>query len=202
MNTLIDFFDRHLLRIVGTFALMVTYEQMYLHQGWLVVYITSLTFAVFLAMAWIPSQWWTRSSYVAATVFVLGAGFFLYFSQHVSVVGLFWPLVALLGLMPQRWNALSLVLAAVVVISTVLLAYVHPFSLGMTLGLMGTYMGLRNRVIRRETNALRRLHLEELQAAHRELQHAHEELQEVTVQSMQYAALAERTRIARDVHVG
>ncbi|MCM2532426.1 histidine kinase dimerization/phosphoacceptor domain-containing protein [Neobacillus pocheonensis] len=45
-------------------------------------------------------------------------------------------------------------------------------------------------------------HLEELNKAYSDLKIAHDELQEANIVSMRYAALAERAKIARDIHDG
>lgn len=71
------------------------------------------------------------------------------------------------------------------------------------------YLGLHNARLRREGRDMRERHLSELrlahaelEAAHAELKKTHAELQETTAQSVRYAALAERTRIAQDIHDG
>ncbi|MDO3409850.1 sensor histidine kinase [Saccharibacillus sp. CPCC 101409] len=52
---------------------------------------------------------------------------------------------------------------------------------------------------RKHTQALQVVHAE-LAEAHADLQRAHEELERATVQSLRYAVLEERSRIARDIH--
>lgn len=54
----------------------------------------------------------------------------------------------------------------------------------------------------KEAYRLSQLHLQELDEVHRALQQMHEALQEASVHFMRYAALAERTRLARDMHDG
>ncbi|KEO83847.1 sensor histidine kinase [Tumebacillus flagellatus] len=65
--------------------------------------------------------------------------------------------------------------------------------LGLLVGIVSVYIGLRGYRLRREAHEVSRQHLEELQKAHAELQ-------EATVKGMQHAVLEERTRIARDIH--
>lgn len=65
--------------------------------------------------------------------------------------------------------------------------------LGLLVGIISLYMGMRGYRMRLEAYQVSRNHLEELQKAHAELQ-------EATVKSMQHAVLEERTRIARDIH--
>jgi signal transduction histidine kinase len=65
--------------------------------------------------------------------------------------------------------------------------------LGLIVGIISVYMGMRGYRLRFEAGEVSRAHLEELQKAH-------SELQEATVKSMQHAVLEERTRIARDIH--
>ncbi|WP_249856877.1 sensor histidine kinase [Bacillus safensis] len=49
---------------------------------------------------------------------------------------------------------------------------------------------------------MKELHLQEINKAHQELKEAHAELQEATMNSMKYAALEERIRLAREIHDG
>jgi signal transduction histidine kinase len=54
----------------------------------------------------------------------------------------------------------------------------------------------------KEAHRLSQLHVQLLDEAHRELQQTHAALQEASVHSMRYAALAERTRLAQEMHDG
>src|SRR6266581_1551527 len=64
------------------------------------------------------------------------------------------------------------------------------------------YFCIRAINIYKESYRLTQRHVQELAEAHRELQQTHAALQEASVHSMRYAALAERTRLARDMHDG
>jgi signal transduction histidine kinase len=83
-----------------------------------------------------------------------------------------------------------------------LLSYTYSFPLGKLLALVGFFAGIRSRSIRQDAHRISQLHLQELNETHRELQEVHAELQEATVHSMRYAALEERTRLAREIHDG
>lgn len=75
-------------------------------------------------------------------------------------------------------------------------------NIGNLLAIAGVYAGMVGGRLRRESRALDKRRLAELEEAHAELQRAHEELQLTTMQAMQNTALAERAHIARDIHDG
>lgn len=115
---------------------------------------------------------------------------------------LLWPLVWILASVPQRCAkqasaAAALVLAAIYYINQ---DAASPFD--HLLAPLGIYLGVRGVASLRESSNVSKRHLSELHAAHAGLQRAHEELREAGMQSMRYAALSERTRLARDLHDG
>lgn len=67
---------------------------------------------------------------------------------------------------------------------------------------MGVYAGIYGLRIRRDAQFLDRRRTQELEVAYAALQQAHMELQTTTMHAMQSAALAERARLARDIHDG
>ncbi|MFD1888001.1 sensor histidine kinase [Paenibacillus wenxiniae] len=75
-----------------------------------------------------------------------------------------------------------------------------PFSL--LISLASTYFGIHSLSRYISVNRINRDQLKELEKVHSELQSAHDELQENALQSVRYAALAERTRIAGEIHDG
>jgi signal transduction histidine kinase len=115
---------------------------------------------------------------------------------------LLWPLIWLLASISPRY-AKHAWLGLVPILATILLlSHGLTDQLGPLIGPTGLYFGVRGITSLKESYSLSKQHLEELRLAHEELQDVYAKLQEASVQSMRYAALSERTRLARDIHDG
>nr|WGD97890.1 hypothetical protein P5627_00270 [Bacillus safensis] len=77
-----------------------------------------------------------------------------------------------------------------------------PVTFTAPLILVGLFIVVLIRKIWKNAYRMKELHLQEINKAHQELKEAHAELQEATMNSMKYAALEERIRLAREIHDG
>jgi signal transduction histidine kinase len=118
---------------------------------------------------------------------------------------LLWPLAWLLASAPQRTGRTVLAFFAMLAAALAAIVYISAASaspLNQLLAPLGLFFGVRGITSLKESNRVSQLHLEELNEAHARLQQAHGELQEAALQSMRYAALTERTRLAGEIHDG
>ncbi len=179
------------------------YEEFALTGQWgLAAYI--IVTCIFLLMIWAPKTWWNPPLYIIATLLVVFTALALHFLQPYGppTIDLLWPLAWLLAIVPKSCHAVSISLFTFVLVVVVVLSHIYPFPWLKLLTLVGIYMGIRSRKIRQEALYLNVQHLQELDEAHQKLQQAHTELLEASAESMRYAALAERTRLAREIHDG
>ena len=163
----------------------------------------------YLAFIWLRERSWGMRGYAAITGLVIACSLAIQ-ARHPSYSASFggdnsslllWPLVWLLA-SAHRFGKIVLVLLVAVLAAIVYINHdaVAPFS--QLLGPLGLFFGVRGITSLKESVRISRLHLEELNEAHARLQQAHGELQEAAVQSMRYAALTERTRLAGEIHDG
>jgi signal transduction histidine kinase len=161
---------------------------------------------IYLLIIWMPPTWWTRGKYLLVVAPVIAIAAIIYLSRNASIrfpSGLLLvPLVLLLAREQQNLRWFATILAILTMVAICLLG---PTSLMLWTFLPVTialYMSVRAINIYKEAYRLGQQNIEELRQAHQELAQTHAALQEATVDSMRYAALAERTRLARDIHDG
>ncbi|MDB5084241.1 MAG: Histidine kinase [Bacilli bacterium] len=196
--------DRRLIRIIGSLALVFFYEKQYADQGLPAVIGCSFVILLYLLLVWIRENWWDRLKYTLVSGIIISVTVILNYVYGIADSSLLWALVCLLATVYGKFGRLAVILASLTSGIIVLILYKdnHLIPFGTILALFGLFLGIRSRKIRREGYRMRQLHLQELNEAHHELQQAHAELQEATVHSMRYAALEERTRLAREIHDG
>ncbi len=102
----------------------------------------------------------------------------------------------------QKYRNFASLLAAVTLLVMVVILPAYEYALSVVPVVIALYFGIRAINIYKESYRLSQRHVQELAEAHQELQQTHAALQEASVHSMRYAALAERTRLARDMHDG
>jgi signal transduction histidine kinase len=187
---------------LGTVVLFVYYYRNFVTTGELALDLYLTFIALYLTMLLLIRTKWELVAYIFLTVFISSLSIFLHMNGMSKSEGLIWPLYGLLVNMPSKFERLSKVLVAITGSVIFFLAYVYPFPITTTIALIGVYLGIRSRKIREEAYRMSKLHLQELDKAYSDLKHVHNELQEANIYSMRYAALAERTRIAREIHDG
>jgi signal transduction histidine kinase len=149
-------------------------------------------------------SWWTHPRYAVFVVLALALtlAVSLVDGDQVYASVLLIPPVLLLAREQGEYRRLATSLAAATMLAMLALSRLSPFAFTLLPGVLTLYVCVRAINIYKGAHRLSQRHLEALDAAHRELQQAHAELQEASVHSMRYAALVERTRLAREMHDG
>jgi signal transduction histidine kinase len=101
----------------------------------------------------------------------------------------------MLGVADPKWNRSTVTLAVFTVCLIFAMMLVDKVSYGALIAAVLMYIAVRNQSLLREAHRTNRKQLEQLNTAY-------SELQQTSVQAMGYAALTERTRLARDIHDG
>ncbi|WP_231574785.1 sensor histidine kinase [Paenibacillus sp. FSL R7-0273] len=188
-----------LARILGTVLLTATYYHDYEHLGRLHLAGGGLVLLVYALLIWAPKRWRTEAVYFTASLMIIAVDILLYSiygSLHPSLI---WPLFFMIVFMTHDYRRINIAIG-LLVLGVIFVIYSLSFTTVM--GLLGAFLLARNSKIRRDTHQLTRQHLEELNRVHQELEAAHNELHEANMYSVRYAALEERTRLAREIHDG
>ncbi|MGD8406618.1 MAG: sensor histidine kinase [Anaerolineales bacterium] len=187
-----------------TFGLIVLFglsiKQTFLIWGYLVALLI-----IYLAIVWIPEAWWTPIKHILAVSIVVVLVVALNLSASVNTFPtslLLIPLVLLLARDQQSNQFFIITLVVITMLVMVILAPRTSFIWAVLSVTGALFMSVRAVNIYKAAYRLSLQNIEELQAARRELQQTNEALQEATVHSMRYAALAERTRLAQEIHDG
>lgn len=190
-------------KVIASIAIIWIFYGLYPHQGQGALVICTFYVGMYLLMIWIPKRWWTSLKYLFITVILIGTSLVIFFG-HISLFNdkLLWPLICLLAIAPTKFILPTLFLAIATIIVIVGFSWTNQFPYETLLALVGIYIGIRGRSLLREAEQVNHEQFLELKKMHEKLKAAHAELQEATLQSMQYAALTERTRIAREIHDG
>lgn len=188
---------------LATLALLVFYGWT-LHPAPPMWGLLAVTCLLYQAMIWTRESWWTRPRYAVAVglALTLALAVSLFDGGQVYASVLLIPPVLLLAREQREHRHLATSLAAAMMVAMLALSRLAPFAFTLLPGVLTLYVCVRAINIYKGAHRLSQRHLEALDAAHRELQQAHAELQEASVHSMRYAALVERTRLAREMHDG
>ena len=160
---------------------------------------------IYLALIWIPQSWWTLVKHVLAVSLITALVIALHLSVRSTTVPeslLLVPLVLLLAREQQDHRGFFVGLAVAVMVVMSIIAPVPAFTVTVMPVVIALYMSVRAINIYKSAYRVSLQNIDELNAANRELQQTYAALQEATVHSMRYAALAERTRLAQDIHDG
>src|SRR6266566_5624626 len=183
---------------------LVTLDGRSLQQTPLTWSVLAVIMLIYLVMIWVRQSWWTRTKYVLAVCLLMALTLILHlFNGGNSYVGsLLVPLVLLLAREQQHYRQFTAILAALTIAVIFALSFPSPLAFALLPGVITLYFCVRAINKYKEAHRLSQLHVQLLDEAHQELQQTHAALQEASVHSMRYAALAERTRLARDMHDG
>jgi signal transduction histidine kinase len=160
---------------------------------------------VYMAILWFPEERWTLKKHVLSLCLVLAAVILLHFSPPPAAPAeslLLIPFILLLARERDERQRYLLVLAFISMAVMCILTPEVAFLVSVMPIVIALYMSVRAINIYKAAYRLSLQNLAELNAAHRELKRTHAALQESTIDSMRYAALAERTRLAQDIHDG
>ena len=168
--------------------------------GWASLFSLGL---VYLTLIWVSMAWWTRLKYGLATVLVISLTAGLHFASLTTVASaagfpaalLLVPLILLLAREQGEARGFTIALAGLGLLAMGLLSPTPSFAWIALPVVFALYMSIRALNLYKASDRLNRESLERLRQTYAELQAA-------TVQSMRYAALAERTRLAREIHDG
>ncbi|GCE28816.1 sensor histidine kinase YxjM [Dictyobacter alpinus] len=186
-----------------TLAIAILYE-IFLKQTFLEWCVLCASLLLSLFMIWIHQSWWSRTRYIVATglliAFMLIHSFFNAWSPYSSLLLL--PLVLVLARDVHRYPRLTTILAVVTIAAMLVISSTSNLTFTLMPWLISAFMGVRAINAYKYAYSISQLHLLELNQAHCALQDTHDTLQEATIHSIRYAAMAERTRLAREMHDG
>lgn len=190
-------------KVISSIALTWIYYGFYSQQGPTTLTLCNFYVGMYLLMIWVPKRWWSSMKYLLITVILIGTASLIFF-VHPSLFSdkLLWPLVCLLAIAPTTLLLPTLFLAIATILVIVGFSWTNHFPYDTLFALVGLYIGIKGSILLREADLVNHEQFLKLKEMHNTLQAAHAELQEATLQSMQYAALTERTRIAREIHDG
>lgn len=160
---------------------------------------------IYLAMIWARQSWLTYTVYAVSTVLVIILIGILRLSYGTNIYGgMFLTPLILLQAREQRQQYRRFTGALAVITLAAQFAICYPSTLAFQVAWIAIvlYFCVCAINIYKEAYRLSQQHVKELDEAHRELQQIYTALQEASVHSVRYAALAERTRLARDMHDG
>nr|WP_275440008.1 sensor histidine kinase [Paenibacillus sp. ACRRY] len=189
----------NLIRILGTLLLALSYYYEYINQAPISLIGGFLVLLLYMVLIWAETTWWNEVKYYVVSMMIISIILVLHYVFDSPHITLLWPLYFIILMMNRVYPRVSLIMG---LITLSCIAWVNTLSLSTILGLLGVMLVARSIKIRRDAHLLTTLHLKELDRAHQELEVAHKELQEATVHSIRYAALEERTRLAREIHDG
>jgi signal transduction histidine kinase len=190
---------KSLARVVGTFFLVIAFYNGYMERGMVSFLGGLLVLLLYIVLIWAKKTWWNEIRYFIVSFLIIAVVLLLHHFYDSSNTALLWPLFCILVLISRDYRPLS-ILIGIVALSAIILIY--SASLGTLFTLLGIILIVRSIQIRRAANRLTAVHLKELNQAHEELKTTHAALQEANVHAVRYAALEERTRLAREIHDG
>jgi signal transduction histidine kinase len=179
---------------IAAFFILIMPEYPLLHIRVLIVYAAFAACYIWMAAA--PTGWWNAKRYVLAVCILAGITLIIR-TVHSDYPDhrIFWPLLYMLGAADPKWERSNVTLAVVTFCLIAALMAFDGVSYGALIAAALMYVAVRNQSLLREAHRTNRKQLEQLNTAY-------SELQQTSVQAMGYAALTERTRLARDIHDG
>ena len=200
MNPFIrNLFSATTLLLVALYALSIPHDPL----AWSLLSCMAL---LYLGIIWLPLSWWTPARYVLGVSLMIAlAGILILMlpSSHDLTSGLLLvPLILLLAREQGQQRSLATLLAVLTMVAMVGLAYGSAYTWTLLAVVIALYMSVRAINIYKQAYQLSQQNIEALRAAHQKLQETHDALQAATMDSMRYAALAERARLAREIHDG
>jgi signal transduction histidine kinase len=160
---------------------------------------------IYLAVIWLPEERWTWKSHVLSMCLVLGVVIPLHLSLPASAPPeslLLIPFVLLLAREQEERQRYLPVLAMISMVVMCILTPETAFLLSVMPVVIALYLSVRAINLYKAAYLLSQQNLEALHLAHAELERTHTALQEATLDSMRFAALAERSRLAKEIHDG
>ena len=180
-------------RAAASAAMLAIFYSTYAKYAPGVLAASLLVLCIYLGAFWMTPRSWTTAWIIAFSAVMMAVALIVHYAYGAPAADLIAPLVVLMALLRNKiWPDVIALLALLALPAT---TYPGPWPVGTVLGLSGLFFWFRGRRIREDAQALSEMHL-------RELEKANEELRTATVDSLRYAALEERMRIAQEIHDG
>ncbi len=192
--------NTRLIKVIATIALLYVLYKEFTNQVFEAVIGFSLIILLYLVLLWARETWLSGVKYAVISLLILAIELILNNVYGITDAALLWPLVWILATVYDKYKYLSSILALLTIV--VFICISRPVTFTAPLILVGLFIVVLIRKIWKNAYRMKELHLQEINKAHQELKEAHAELQEATMNSMKYAALEERIRLAREIHDG
>lgn len=163
--------------------------------GTFAIWVCSIFVAIYLWMLNAPKYRWNEKKYLLffSVLVILSCMVHFFYPGYPNYVLL--PLLIFLAAAEPKWARTTTVLSGITGIILMLFISSNLFPYQEILMITGIYVSVRS------TSKLKEAY-QKNQKQLKELDEAHAELQETTLLSMRYAAFAERTKLAREIHDG
>ncbi|KON88124.1 hypothetical protein AF332_15785 [Sporosarcina globispora] len=151
--------------------------------------------AAYMLMMVSPKSWWNEKKYFISVCAIAGNALIIHFIYGYPDHRILWPLLYILGIAEPKWSRTTDILAVITLITIFFMMMLDKVSYGALAAAVLMYFAVRNQSLLRDAHRTNQKQLAQLNASY-------SELQQTSVQAMGYAALTERTRLAREIHDG
>ena len=194
-KTFYKFIGSHVGNAIGSILLCLFFYKGFAPYGTFAIWVGSIFVAIYLWMLNAPKYRWNEIKYLLffSVLVILSCIVHFFYPGYPNFVLL--PLLIFLAAAEPKWARTTTVLSAITGIILILFISSSMFPYQEILMITGIYVSIRS------TSKLKEAY-QKNQKQLKELDEAHAELQETTLLSMRYAAFAERTKLAREIHDG
>ncbi|MCU5002949.1 sensor histidine kinase [Bacillus tropicus] len=194
-KTFYKFIGSHVGNAIGSILLCLFFYKSFAPYGTFAIWVCSIFVAIYLWMLNAPKYRWNEIKYLlfSSVLIILSCIVHFFYPSYPNYVLL--PLLIFLAAAEPKWARTTTVLAVTTGIILMLFTSSSMFPYQEILMITGIYVSVRS------TSKLKEAY-QKNQKQLKELDEAHAELQETTLLSMRYAAFAERTKLAREIHDG
>lgn len=194
-KTFYKFIGSHVGNTIGSILLCLFFFKRFAPYGTFAIGVCSIFVAIYLWMLNSPKYWWNEIKYLLffSVLIILSCIVRFFYPSYPNYVLL--PLLIFLAAAEPKWAQTTIVLSVITGFLLIWFGHTSMFPYQEILIIVGIY------VLIRSTSKLREAY-QKNQKQLKELDEAHAELQETTLLSMRYAAFAERTKLAREIHDG
>ncbi|EEK75646.1 sensor histidine kinase [Bacillus sp. AFS094611] len=194
-KTFYKFIGSHVGNAIGSILLCLFFYKAFAPYGTFAIWVCSIFVAIYLWMLNAPKYRWNEKKYLLffSVLVILSCMVHFFYPGYPNYVLL--PLLIFLAAAEPKWARTTTVLSGITGIILMLFISSNLFPYQEILMITGIYVSVRS------TSKLKEAY-QKNQKQLKELDEAHAELQETTLLSMRYAAFAERTKLAREIHDG
>ncbi|TBX39667.1 sensor histidine kinase [Bacillus thuringiensis] len=194
-KTFFKIIGSHVGNAIGSILLCLFFYKSFSPYGTFAIWVCSIFVAIYLWMLNAPKYRWNEIKYLLffSILVILSCIVHFFYPGYPNYVLL--PLLIFLAAAEPKWARTTTVLSGITGIILILFISSSMFPYQEILMITGIYVSVRS------TSKLKEAY-QKNQKQLQELDEAHAELQETTLLSMRYAAFAERTKLAREIHDG